>query len=174
MSDYNALIDQLMHCADTQDDMRLRIGEIACLLWWPGGDVTLKRAAQDVNMEYKTLAEYRRVVDYYQGQSARAELSIGCSVARELMDEFPVLRWSHLRLAKGIDRDDWTAALEALGHAVELAMTVREFARYVAKEKLRRGHIPKRHVFSKAGYTITITDSRGGRDHRVVRTREDT
>lgn len=152
---YNDLTDQLLDCADNEDEARIRSGEIACLLWWPGGDITLKKAAQDVNMNYKTLAERRRVIDYYQ--SARADLAIGKSDARDLMEEFPVLRWSYLRLAKGLDRDDNTAAIEALAHAVEHAMTYKEFARYIAKEKLRRGHIPKRYVIEgRAGYTITI------------------
>lgn len=168
MSDYNDLVDRLMACADNEDDTRLTIGEVSHLLRTHYGDTGLKQASIDTHMAYTTLAERRRVVEYYQGESA-GQIAVGGSVARELLAEFPVLRWTHLRVAKGLSRDDPGVALDALYRAIDEAMTVKQFKRYIARIKIENGQKPTRMVFRKAGYTVTITDSLAGREHRVER-----
>jgi hypothetical protein len=155
MSDYSALVDQLRHCADNEDDTRLMMGELASILRGEYGDAGLKQASIDTHLVYKTLAERRRVVEYYQ-QSA-GQIGPGASVARELLAEFPVLRWTHLRVAKGLSRDDPSEAIKALAVAVEEALTPQQFKRYVARLKASNGHRPERYkIDGRAGYDLTI------------------
>jgi len=156
LSDYTALVDQLRRCADNEDDTRLLMGELASILRDEYGDVGLKQASIDTHLVYKTLAERRRVVEYFQDHSAR-QIAPGASVARDLLAEFPVLRWTHLRVSKGLSKDDPTIAFEALMIAVEQAMTPQQFKRYVAKLKVENGHRPLRYTIEgRAGYDITI------------------
>ncbi len=155
MSDYSALVDQLMVCGDDEDHTRLLMGELASVLRADYGDTGLKQAAIDTHLVYKTLAERRRVVEYYQ-QSA-GQIGPGASVARDLLAEFPVLRWTHLRVAKGLSRDDPGEAIKALAVAVDQAMTPQQFKRYVAKLRASNGHHPERYkIEGRAGYDITI------------------
>ncbi len=161
MSDYESLVDALRACVDTQDDMRLTAGEIACLIVNRHG--ALKQAALDAGIEYKTLAEYYRVVSYYQRLGTNlhmqnlSEVSVGTSAARDILAEYPNLRWSHLRIAKGIDKDEPMAALALLDHAAGEGMTIAQFRRHMARVRAENGYRPTRyHMGERAGWRVVV------------------
>lgn len=113
------------------DSAKLSIGEAAAMFQAEFGRGALRQAAREINRPYSTLAEYARVVKYYQ---ADVPLSLGESEARVLLDTHPVLNWTHLRVAKGLSKDP-QVALNALNHALDHDMSLEQFKRYVAKTK---------------------------------------
>jgi hypothetical protein len=151
---FNELVELLTMGADGEDEGRLMTGEAAALIQQDHGWGGLKEAAKQANAEYKTVAERARVVRYYESLLPGRTFLPGGSIVRELMAEFPVLRWTHLRVAKGISKTDPWLALNELRIAVEESMTPQQFKRHIAKQK----EPPSRYVFpARGGWTVTIT-----------------
>lgn len=162
------LLDMLVQIIDeggNDENMgRLKIGEAAALLVQQFGWGALSEAAKRTRKPYKTVAERARIVRYYQDLSAGQNLSVGDSVARDLLAEFSTLDWTHLRVAKGVDKDNPMLALDQLRQAVSEGMSVQEFKRHIGRLRRRNGHKPTRYVMpSKAGWTTIIkrTESDG-------------
>lgn len=151
--DFETAVEIIRISAGGEDDARLTQGEAASLINRQWGD--LKRAAIESHVEYKSLAERRRIVEFYGASSAGQTIGIGQSFARRLLDDNPTLRWTHLRVAKGLG--DFEEAYEALEQAAESGMTPQEFKRWVALKRRANGHVPRRHVFDlRAGWKAVI------------------
>lgn len=151
------LITVIAEAVGNENDARLTQGEASSLINVHFGYGGINVAAKQTNQEYKTLAERCRVVDYYQPLSAGQKLEVGSSVAREMLSEYPVLTWTHLRVAKGLSKEDPAVAWGALEHAALNNMTPKEFKRYVAKMRRAAGHKPTKMIIqARAGYTVTI------------------
>ena len=153
-----ALVDMLIEVIDAaQDDengARLDQGEAAALLHRNYGWGGLKQASMRTRVEYKTLAERARVVEYY---SAGQNVSLGESVARDLLAEYSTLTWTHLRVAKGLSKDP-ALAIAQLQVAVMQAMTPSQFKRHIARLRRAQGHTPTRiEISARAGYKVIIT-----------------
>lgn len=147
---YEALVEGLRTSAGLQDETRLTQGEIAFVIAEDYGQ--LKQAAIDAHIEYKALAQYKRVVEFYQN-STRVE--IGNSNARAVMTEYPNLRYTHLRIAMSLK--DYQEAIEALGMANMSTMSIPEFQRWVARLRRENGHKPSRYVVDNGrGLRVTI------------------
>lgn len=152
---FEVLVEAISAGTSDEDSGRLLQGEAATLVQQFYGHGGLTEAAKMSHSEYKTLAERARVVSYYQRLSAGQILEIGQSVARDLLGEFPTLRWTHLRVAKGLSDNPWEA-LTALRDGQD--MTPKEFKRHVAKLRKANGHKPTRMIIDgRAGYRVTIT-----------------
>lgn len=153
MEAFETLVEILRVSAGGEDDARLTIGEAASLINTGWGD--LKRAANQSNIPYKTLAERVAVIDYFEQLSASADLDINNSVARDYLAEFPMLRWKHLVIGKGLK--DPAKTKIALERAIKDGMSVNEFARFVGRLKKALGHQPSRMVIDNGrGLRITI------------------
>jgi hypothetical protein len=157
---FDLLCDTLSHNLARDDQVRLLDGEVARLIQLGYGHGALLQAARASNRAYKTLAERARVVGYWQGISAAQRLSPGESAARDLLDEFPALTWTHLRVAKGYSKDPDTALpvlLAALTEGPAGLMGPDQFAYYVGKKKKEAGHVQKRYVIdNQRGLRVTI------------------
>ena len=152
--EFEAGCDLLRESGEAEDRGRLLAGEVAALLQQEYGWGGLKEAAKTAHREYKTVAERARVVSYYQRLSA-GQIFPGSSVARELLDEYPLLTWTHLRVAKGLDKSNPQVALQALRDGQD--MTPLEFKRYIAQLKAGTGWHPERYIFqARAGYTVIV------------------
>jgi len=147
---YETYVEALRTSAGLQDETRITQGEIAAVIASEYG--TLKQAAIDAHIEYKTLAEYRRVVEFYEILPGRN--LIGGSDVRRIMATFDTLRWTHLRLAASLR--DYEEAMDALTVAANEAQTPQQFKRYLAR--LNNGHRkPSRYVVDNGrGLRITI------------------
>jgi len=153
---FEVLVEAISSSTSDEDNARLMQGEAAALMHEYYGQGGLTEAAKMSHSEYKTLAERARVIRYYQrlSFSAGQKLALHDSVARELIEEFPTIRWTHLRTAKGISSNPWEA-LSALkdGHD----MTPKEFKRHISKLRRQNGHKPTRMLIDcRAGYKMTI------------------
>jgi hypothetical protein len=119
---FDELVGDLAYVVDADNQSNLAKGEIAALLQIHHNRGGLQKAAISVNASYKTLAEYSRIIRYYQGLtlfSAPQKLSMGDSVARDLLAEFPQIQWTHLRHAFRYNRHDPWQALARLRDSVE-------------------------------------------------------
>ncbi|MBN1430473.1 MAG: hypothetical protein JXB07_19035 [Anaerolineae bacterium] len=151
---YEVLVEAISASISDEDSARLMQGEAAALIQEHYGHGGLVEAAKMSHSEYKTIAERARVIRYYQQLSAGQNLVLGESIARDLIDEFPTLRWTHLRVAKGLSSNPWEA-LTALRDGQD--MTPVEFKRHVARLRRQNGHKPIRMVIDgRAGYRLTI------------------
>lgn len=153
-----ALVDELIEVIDAaqsdENEARLNQGEAAALLHQSFGWGGLKEAASRTRVEYKTLAERARVVEYY---SAGQNIAVGDSVARELLAEYPTLTWTHLRVAKGMSKNRGIAIAQ-LQLAVQKAMSPSEFKKHAAEWRQMNGHpFDKIVIDGRAGYRLTIT-----------------
>jgi len=153
---FEVLVEAISAGTSSEDDGRLLQGEGAALLQQYYGWGGLAEAAKMTHSEYKTLAERARVIAYYQQLSAGQNLGLRDSIARELLDEFPSIRWTHLRVAKGLSDSNPWLALSALKDGMD--MTPKEFKRHVARIKKANGHKPTRMIIDgRAGYRVMIT-----------------
>jgi hypothetical protein len=130
--EWRALVELLAASAGKEDDARLTCGEVAALITTHRGD--LLRACKESGQEYKTIAERRKTLLYYQQLSAEAEVKVGDSAARDLLAECPTLRWKHLVIAKGFKNPEWSMRI-LMRRGVH--MTVPEFARHMSLLKKR-------------------------------------
>jgi hypothetical protein len=147
---YEAYVEALRTSAGLQDETRITQGEIAAVIASEYG--ALKQAAIDAHIEYKALAQYKRVVEFYEN-STRVE--IGKSNARAVMSEYPNLRYTHLRVAMSLN--DYQEAIDALGMANMGTMSIPEFQRWIAKLRRENGHKPSRYVIDNGrGLRVTI------------------
>lgn len=154
------LVGVIREAVGGENDARLTQGEAASLINQHFGWGGIGEAATQTNQEYKTLAERCRVVEYYQALSAGQKVEVRSSVARDLLSEYPVLTWTHLRIAKGLSKDDPRVALAALDKAVADDMTPKAFKRFIAQGRRAQGLKPTRLSFpARAGYTVTIKRS---------------
>jgi hypothetical protein len=155
---FDMLVSTISEATENEDEARLTQGEAAALIHEHYGQGGIKRAADETHCEYVTLAERCRVVEYYQRLISARQISMRDSIARELMAEFPTLRWSHLRLAKGLSKDNPWLALNALREAVDQSLTPKAFKRHVARRRRANGYVPtKIHIEGRAGYWLTIS-----------------
>lgn len=153
-----ALVEELIEIIDSaqsdENGARLNQGEAAALLHQSFGWGGLKEAAKRTRVEYKTLAERARVVEYF---SAGQTITVGDSVARDLLAEYPTLSWTHLRVAKGMSKNRGIAIAQ-LQLAVQKAMSPSEFKKHAAEWRQMNGHpFDKIVIDGRAGYRLTIT-----------------
>lgn len=142
--EYEQLVEGLRTSAGMQDEIRVSQGEIALAIATSYG--TLQQAAIDAHIEYKTLHEYKSVIDFYgpaHPNSARQNL-IGCSLARTLLSDFPTLRWTHLRSAARLK--DFEDAMDSLMTCVEEGWTPKQLRRHIAQTRKTNGEKPPRIV----------------------------
>jgi hypothetical protein len=121
-----------------EEDASLLKAEIAAVakIYHKRGAIT--ELARKHNASVKTTSEHANVVIYYQEMSARQNLGEGQSVVRELLDEFPVLTWSHLRIARRYNKQNPQAAMLMIQDAIEhgeKGMTVDQLERHMLEKR---------------------------------------
>lgn len=160
MTSFEDYCTKLSEAERVGDQTRLLQGEIATLIVQEYGHGGLKHAALESAVEYKTLAERSRVVDFY-GSSDEGEIAEGRSKARDLLDELgDGVRWTHLRDAKGLgqdlpDEERRELAIMALLQKADRTMTSAQWYKYLAE---LRGKPPSKYVINDyaRGWRITI------------------
>ena len=153
--EYEKLVEGLRTSAGLQDETRITQGEIAFVISSDYGG--LKQAAIDAHIEYKTLAEYKRVVEFYgpTDNNSAWQNTIGCSLARTLLYDYPTIRWTHLRIAARLR--DFEDAMDALLTASEESWTPAQLKRHVEKLRKHNGEHPPRYVIdNQRGLKLTI------------------
>lgn len=143
LDDYAA---RLVESGEGEDAARLAMGEWAALCRREYGRGGLKQAAQHARRPYKTVYDRARLVDYYEQLLPRRLLAPGDSIARELLEEFPELTWTDLRLAQRLDAGNPWVALQALRTLVHPDKSIEQVARDIQQARRANGHEQTRYV----------------------------